>query len=262
MGALGKLTADAAGVARVVGPGSAIRWISEVAAHFSEVRRRGDLQPADRAMGNGPFTVHFGQAVPLRVRGAQVFCGIREMYVRDVYLHGGLLKIEPDDVVVDLGANVGNFCNLALASGASHVVAVEPSSTLNDAMWKSLELNAGFSERVTLVRAFIGDRGEVQASLDNDPAYAGAKWLDEDALIAAANIQQADLLKCDIEGGEFGLLTRSSRLLKLARKLAIEIHAFAGDVDAFMHGIEGAGFRWLHVDRAPDGSVTASAART
>ena len=68
-------------------------------------------------MGPGPYDVRLG-AARARLFGEQVISGIREIWVRDVYLNRGILSIAPDATVVDLGANAGNFTMLALAHGS------------------------------------------------------------------------------------------------------------------------------------------------
>jgi len=112
-----KLFGDFFGLSRILGPYFALKWASMILVHFPSILRRKDLQPADQAMGKGPFHVHFRSGVDFRIIGNGVISGIREIYVRDVYLRYGLLTIEDGDVVLDLGANMGNFTNLALAHG-------------------------------------------------------------------------------------------------------------------------------------------------
>lgn len=184
------------------------------------------------------------------------------MYVRDVYLGKGALRIADGDVVVDLGANMGNFTNLALACGTRvRVVAVEPNRQLNQTFWRSLSLNAGHVERVTLVRAFLGGTGDLLGEMLTRPEYLAAEFISEADLIEAGALSRVDFLKCDIEGGEFGLLKRGSALLGMTRKLAIEVHAFAGDVDQFIHMLVDEGFSILRTKRDPDGSATVLAVR-
>lgn len=179
------------------------------------------------------------------------------MYVRDVYLRNGLLTIEDGDVVVDLGANMGNFTNLALAHGKNvRVVSVEPGCRLNEAYKKSVALNDGFIERTQLVRAFVGKMGAVQDCMLEDEQYRGVGWISEDELITSLQLSKIDFLKCDIEGGEFGLLHPGSKLLQMTRKIAIEIHQFAGDVDGFIKMLIAQGFELKSIQREPDGSAT------
>jgi hypothetical protein len=68
-------------------------------------------------------------------------------------------------------------------------------------------------------------------------------------------------LKCDIEGGEFSLLRPNSRLLSLSQQIAIEVHSFAGDVDAFLAMLNQEGFDLGSIKRDPDGTCTVLAKR-
>lgn len=262
MNYLKKLISDFLGLVRVIGPIPALKWATMVLLNIRGIVRTRNLQLADRAMGIGPFVIRYGPDVRFQIAGSDAFSGIREMYVRDTYLHHGLLTINDGDVVLDLGANMGNFTNLALAHGPKvRCVSVEPGRDLNVVYRKSLALNAGFLERARLFRAFVGAMEPKQSEMLNDPQYVGAEWISEDQLISQAGLTRIDFLKCDIEGGEFGLLHPASKLLALAQKIAIEVHSFAGDVEQFLAMLVSQGFVLQHIQRDPDGTVTAVGSR-
>ena len=138
---------------------------------------------------------------------------------------------------------------------------MEPSHALLRSMKASLALNDGFAERVRVIQAFLGHASNMQLDLTDDPSYAGTSWITEEELLEATSLTRVDFLKCDIEGGEFGLLHRESALLRMTRKLAIEVHAFAGDVQTFIHMLKEVGFTVRHVQRDPDGTATVLARR-
>jgi FkbM family methyltransferase len=259
-----KIFRDFWGLLGVCGAALACQWMLATLWCGKAILRQKNLQPADHAMGAGPFQVRLRKYnARFKIKGAGAFSGIREMYVRDTYLHAGMLAIRDGDCVVDLGANMGNFTNLALAHGDNvRVVAVEPGRDLNASLRASVGLNDGYSERVKLIRAFVGLAADTQRSMLTDAQYADAQWLSEDELIAMAGIDRVDFLKCDIEGGEFGLLTPQSKLLRMAQSLAIEIHHFAGSVDQFLDMLRECGFTVLAVQRDPDGTATALARRS
>ncbi len=263
MNKLTKLVGDFLGLIRVCGLAIALKWLFQVLFHFSSIMKNGNLQPADKAMGIGPFLVTLKRYnCQFSILGAGALSGIREMYVRDVYLRDGWLNINPGDIVLDLGANMGNFTNMALAIDPTvRVIAVEPSKNLNTVLSKSVGINSGVT-RTTLIRAFLGQANEIiETAVVGDENYADAEWLTEDQLIERANIQSIDFLKCDIEGGEFGLLTTSSKLLAMTKSLAVEVHAFAGDVTKFMDDIKSCGFIIGPVQTGPDGTTTFLAKR-
>lgn len=259
-----KLVGDFLGLIKVCGLAIALKWLFQVLLKLSSIMKKGNLQPADRAMGMGPFEVTLKRYNRrFKITGEEAFSGIREMYVRDVYLRNGWLTIKPNATVVDLGANMGNFTNMALAIDPTvRVISVEPNVLSNEVFKKSVGLNAGHLDRVTLIRAFLGQaNAKTKELIATDGNYAGANWLTEQQFIERANIQSIDFLKCDIEGGEFGLLTPDSKLLAMAKVLAVEVHAFAGDVAKFMADVESCGFIIGPVQKDPDGTSTFLAKR-
>lgn len=259
-----RLLKDFVGLLNICGPAVAAHWLLEIICNLKSIAKRGDLQPADQAMGSGPFKVTLVRyGCKFMISGPQAISGVREMYVRDVYLRDGWLRIKPGDTVLDLGANMGNFTNLALAIESTvRVIAVEPSINLNNAFTESVGLNVGHLSRTSLVRAFLGRPNEkIEAVVSGNENYADAEWITEEQLLERANIQSIDFIKCDIEGGEFGLLTPNSKLLAMTGALACEVHAFAGDVTKFIADVESCGFVIGPVQRDPDGSATFLAKR-
>jgi FkbM family methyltransferase len=253
-----KLVEDFIGLCRVVGPFQALRWAALVFGHILDIVKIKNLQPADQAMGKGPFRVRIKpNNLDFFIAGTGAFSGIREMYVRDTYLRNGLLTIKDNDVVLDLGANMGNFTNLALAHGKSvRVISVEPSRRLNNEFKQSISLNSGFIERTQLLRAFLGAPTAKQDDVIEDEHYAGVTWISEDELLSSAQLTKIDFLKCDIEGGEYGLLHSQSKLLKMAKCIAIEVHKHAGDVEGFIKMLVAQGFEIKYIQRDPDGTAT------
>ena len=232
---------DAKGIADVCGWHIALRWLWCILLTSRECRKVRNLQPADRRMGRGPFNV-MRQGAQARLAGPQVFSGIREIWVRDVYLKDNYLQIPPGGLVIDLGANIGNFTNLALAQhGDVRVIAVEPSLTLSNVVRESVSLN-GWSSRASIKRAFVGAKTEVQIKVASDPDYRDAHYVSETALLEEFNIRCVDFLKCDIEGSEFFLSEPGSRLLSLTNNLAVEIHPTGGSVKNFLGFLRNAGF--------------------
>lgn len=256
---LQKLRLDFLGLVRVCGVSVAFKWLLSVVTNIVAIIRRGELQAADRIVGEGPFTIKLTEyGASFKIAGKGAISGVREMYVRDSYLCNGLLRIKDGDTVVDLGANMGNFTNLALSCGKKvRVVAVEPSSAMNAAFRKSVGMNDGYLERVSLIRAFLGQIPDKVGSLiSHDANYRDAPWIAEEELVKKGQLTNVDFLKCDIEGGEFNLLTSESRLLAMTRCIAIEVHAFAGDVSDFLERLKSCGFTILSARYDPDGTAT------
>jgi FkbM family methyltransferase len=248
MNAITKLAADAVGVARVCGPSTAAKWMGHVVVNLPNILTSKNLQSADRAMGSGPFKVSRANSRAL-LAGPQVFSGLREIWVRDVYLKNNFLTVPHGASVVDLGANLGVFSALALAQNATaKVIAVEPSITLLSSLEKCIAAN-GWSARLTPVRGFVGNFTETQnAALRDQADYAGAPTISEAQLISRYKISKVDFLKCDIEGSESFLIESDSQLLAMSDRLAIELHDQGVDIAKFLGHLERIGFEVGHVE--------------
>jgi FkbM family methyltransferase len=247
-----KIASDAAGIARVCGWPTALRWLACIGARFGAILKTKNLQPADLAMGDGPFQVRRAQASAM-LTGTQVFSGIREIWVRDVYLKIDFLSFPPNALVVDLGANLGVFTTMALAQSPNvRVIAVEASNQLLGSLQRSVASN-GWSNRLVATRAFIGKFTRTQeAALKQGSDYAEAPILSEAELIARNQIAKIDFLKCDIEGSEFFMLEPGSRLLAMTDRLAIELHGWGGDIELFLTTLKEIGFEIGHLEWARD----------
>jgi FkbM family methyltransferase len=241
MNHLKTIASDARGIAMRCGWLVAFRWLWCVALTFRACVESRNLQPADLRMGSGPFLVD-RRGARARLTGQQVFSGIREIWVRDVYLKNDYLKIPKGALVVDLGANLGNFTSLALAQHADvRVVAVEPSLSLSNSL-RVTTSNNGWSNRVAIKRAFVGLTTKAQAGVTNSPDYMGAPFVTEQAFLDEFDIRRIDFLKCDIEGSEFYMLDPSSRMLSITTNLAIEIHVWGGSLPRFLDHLRDIGF--------------------
>lgn len=245
---IGKLISDFKGIARVSGMGTALRWAACVAVTMPRNLVSRNLLAADLMMGNGPFRVRHtvGNAVLV---GTQAFSGLREIWVRDVYARDGFLQIPDGGLVIDLGANMGNFSAMALAANpTASLVGVEPSRNIAD-KWRATIATNGFGDRASLCEAFVGVfTDKQQRDFDNDPNYQGVPVLSEAEFLDRYGIERIAFLKCDIEGSEFFMIEPGSRILDMTDRLAIEVHDFGGDVNAFLTGLNERGFTDVSVD--------------
>ncbi len=254
---VGLILSDAAGLARVCGPAVALRWLTKVLINFGECRRAGNLQPADRAMGDGPFACTHRSGARAKLSGPQAISGIREIWVRDVYTEGGFITLPRDGVVVDLGANMGNFSMLALGAGPNvRLVSVEPERKYAEGrLLDQLKVN-GWQTRCTIINAFVGGTTAAQEEIEHAGTGGGVPHLTEAQFLERAGItDRVDLLKCDIEGSEFDLLRPGSRILAITRQITMESHKDRGDVQALYKVLESEGFEVRTVRSSPSDDI-------
>ena len=192
-----------------------------------------------------------------------------EIFKRERYLHSGF-ELRPNDVVVDIGANIGMFALWAAPQvQRGRIICVEP----NPAAFACLRLNAEQNQlnHVTLVNAAVGRDGDpiqlcyhpgweamaYSAELRPPWFYTNSRsgrlvrWLTcrlsgepnpVEQLVVAARISidriidehqlnAINYLKLDCEGGEFEILRNlSDRAWQQIERIAVEYHEFGPDL--------------------------------
>ncbi|MGH2953095.1 MAG: FkbM family methyltransferase [Solirubrobacterales bacterium] len=152
--------------------------------------------------------------------------GTRRAYTR---------MIEPGDVVVDIGANVGahTLQFATLVGDAGRVIAFEPTAFAFRKLEANLALNPDLAQRVTAVQAaLVGAPGEslpaqlysswpLGSSGDLHPKHRGeargtegARAATLDELLREAAVERVDLLKIDVDGHECDVLRGAGETLR------------------------------------------------
>jgi FkbM family methyltransferase len=128
------------------------------------------------------------------------------------------LNINPDDVVVDFGLNIGMFTCFALTRGAKKVWSYEAETTNYDLACRNLELNEFDKNRYKLFNlAVVGNNDTIRYFSINTKKNKGAHSLVEKrgrdrTTVHCINIndvlKQANptIIKMDIEGAEYECL--------------------------------------------------------
>lgn len=148
----------------------------------------------------------------------------------------------PTDTFIDVGANEGYFSVIGadLVGASGQVLAVEPQKRVQDTLMTNLTLND--AEHVRLIDAAISDtHGEATMHVYHD-TNTGSTSLSSFAshdlptdtvttmslshLFARTDVEQANLLKMDIEGYEYEAILGSPELFEAQRisALALESH--------------------------------------
>ncbi|MCL2448478.1 MAG: FkbM family methyltransferase [Polyangiaceae bacterium] len=218
------------GVAEVMSPADAARYVANVAIELPAVVRSRTLSPADRLMGGRALSFHIS-GTTVRLPGA-LFSGAREIYGRRVYFALPQFRIRPGDTVVDVGANAGVFTVLA-ARLARRVIAFEAQSGFCDEIRSNAKLN-GCEANVSVEFGIVGESSGFFASpsgLESASHFRGV-WppaLKMREILDRHGVDRVDFMKIDIEGSEFGLLRDASAWLPRTNKIAMEVHPAFGD---------------------------------
>ena len=143
--------------------------------------------------------------------------------------------------VVDCGAHCGHFTVVAdicirtrFGQSADQYTAIEPNPMLLPVIQRTVE-RAGIAERTKIVQGLLGCDGASANLWVHPKNYLTSSFSPQpgarahsvpcvlaDKVVLAGPI---DVLKVDIEGGEFGLLHKEPALFQRAELLFLEIHA-------------------------------------
>jgi FkbM family methyltransferase len=197
--------------------------------------------------------LHSGATLSLR-RHTQDISIFREIFAADVYgLRGDFSTY---DTVIDVGANVGMF-TVAIAGRARRVISVEPVPA-NIAQFRK---NMAQLRNVTLFEGAVTESPgtiELCACRERDSGrFSRYESADEAALrfavqcetlarlCEAHGVDRIDLLKIDIEGGEYDLAAaEQDRSLRRAQIVLGEYHPVGGRTrDDLGRSLERAGLR-------------------
>jgi FkbM family methyltransferase len=183
------------------------------------------------------------------------------MYCRNVYLRTGLV-IRPGSWVVDLGANAGLFTVLAAVEGA-RVVAVEAQQGFAPEIVRLCALNRVPPGRVQIEVAMAmsdGPGAALVGVIADDERWRHASHatprrpprISVSDLLDRYRIDRIGLLKIDIEGSEFSLLSSAHTAPWLSRvdQIAMEVHPEFGDVGSVAELLGTRGFAVVATDNA------------
>jgi FkbM family methyltransferase len=202
-----------------------------------------------------PFTINFRDGGEIRVENFYDLTTVWSMFFYPAY------PVNPSDkVIVDAGANIGAFSLYAARTARNAaVLAIEPFESTFQRLLQTIEANH-LQDRVTCFQAALSDAdGEVKMSSPDVPSQFRRVLGQEEesatrvktttlaAALDAHGIDRVDLLKLDIEGGEYpALLTCPPEVLRRIRRICMEYHPeYAGQpytLDSISNRLKPAGF--------------------
>lgn len=176
---------------------------------------------------------------PIFVNYEQFFTDkIYDNFLLGAKIHHPLQQI-PGEIgtVLDIGANIGLFTELALKKGASQVISVE----LNENAINIFEKIHSGKENVKLVKKAVYDKtGEINIYTDPNNSLVGSVFQDHtsglsetiivpsisiDDLINEFGLEEVGLIKIDVEGSEYAIFDgMSDNTLNKINNIILEFH--------------------------------------
>lgn len=146
--------------------------------------------------------------------------GYSNLIIEETRLDYDWSDLQPDDIVLDIGANIGGF-TIGAALKAKHVYAVEP------IFYKELEVNVKLNnlKNVTILTSALGSGESVNLSFNkierkNIPTHSLIQII---SMIESKSLgtHKVSFIKCDCEGGEWFIQPEE---LKGIRRIELELH--------------------------------------
>jgi FkbM family methyltransferase len=141
-------------------------------------------------------------------------------------------KVQPNDIVVDIGSSVGPFANLALQRNAQKVYCIEPSLNLLKTNYKNnfKYVVDKVENPLYVINKAISDKNYdtlIESNFIN--VYGNSKLCSQitfSKLIEKYKIDKINFLKIDCEGGEYSILTDENYqyLSKNVDFISCEVH--------------------------------------
>ena len=162
---------------------------------------------------------------------------LNEAVFMNPYLASGHVELREDSVVMDVGANLGDFAIQAAARcPRGRVYAVEPMSEYSSLLETNQKLNR--LSNLEIVRVALGDHeGEISLSIAGAESTAHfnrtartetARLTTLPQLMRDCGLERIDLLKMDCEGSEWDILPAARAALPRIRQICMEIHPSRG----------------------------------
>jgi FkbM family methyltransferase len=159
---------------------------------------------------------------------------VNENAFLDPYLGSGFVSIGTDAIVVDVGANIGDFTvQAARRCPKGRVIAIEPVKDAGEMIEMQARLNG--LDNVTWICAALSGTDGMSAPKRSNSIYATASasagpvhTATLSRLVADLALDRIDLLKLDCEGDEWDILPASDAVLPIVRQLCMEFHCERG----------------------------------
>lgn len=233
MNKIKKLVREATGVWRVLSTRDFLRWVGLLIVCSPRVLRAGSLGPVDEAYGP---CIRFRIGTQWQVVGNGSLGVVREIVAAHCYVRTEELRDARQ--ILDLGANCGVFTLFALCSAPdARIVSVEAQPKMSEIAGANIKANGHF-HRVLLHNAYAGEANSFIEGLRRD--HPSLKRFDPEEYIA--QVGHCDFLKCDIEGAEYTLITKSSTWLRKVRRMSLEYHGTWADCENLRRVVESHGF--------------------
>jgi len=221
---------------RLTGFGTRLRNRAEYAPKIPRAFRNWWAWPLPKLGVNTVLELRNGLRFFVRA-GTTDLSVLNEALFLNPYLGPGHIELREDAVVMDVGANMGDFAIQAAALCPSgRVYAVEPMSEYISLLETNKKLNR--LSNIEIIQVALGDHeGEVRlfiAGAESGAYFKGTtnaeivRLTTLPQLMRDCGLERIDLLKMDCEGSEWDILPAAGAMLRCIRQICVELHPARG----------------------------------
>jgi FkbM family methyltransferase len=137
---------------------------------------------------------------------------------KETRMYERIFRVDKDDIVVDIGATIGDFTYTILDRKPKHCYVVEPLGIFFDTLQKNL-----YGHPVSFVKAAISSEKNLEIVWDGQNEVCRTLTFNE--FLKENHINKIDFLKVDCEGGEYDVFSEKNiEFLKSIPKIITEVH--------------------------------------
>jgi FkbM family methyltransferase len=156
---------------------------------------------------------------------------LKEVYVLDVYRSN---LIQQDYIVLDLGANIGDFSVLAShkVGPRGRVISIEPNKEDFDLLKLNLERNK--CSNVTPINVGVGSKDDEREITFWGKTFKCKIMTLANVLSSAGLTSNVDFIKMDIEGFEVDVVNQGIDIVKNSKVISVECHGTKKKLDSIL----------------------------
>jgi len=167
---------------------------------------------------------------------------VKELFFENIYLKYGFHNSPKPLTIIDCGANIGLYSFLVSTQyQVKKIYAFEPSQAIYNLLCDNIKENY-FADKIIPINCFLGrSKGSVCFDVNDDVFTMSKKSINDigvdvaqvsiDSFISDEGISDIDIIKMDIEGGEYDAIAGASNTLKnMKPKLIISAYHLYDDI--------------------------------
>jgi FkbM family methyltransferase len=177
-----------------------------------------------------------------------IYCGLHEFPDMGFVVH----FLRPEDLFVDVGANIGSYTVLASGVCRARTFAVEPDPDTLERLAMNIAVN-GLGAKVRTFRTALGDHeGEVAFTVGLDsinkviaPGSANARTVPLTMLDRLLTLAEPAMIKMDVEGYEESVIKGANATLAKASLKAVQTELITPEIERQLGSV---GFTRMYYD--------------